>query len=645
MTTDNQQSPVYVVQFGEKSSIEDTEWVLKKLTQSKEDGGAGLTVTSSPPSSGKDLTVFVSLSDDRIQSVGRQLKLKSHFDVSDSNEEEEIVYSSSDILLMIRHEINSVRASHKGKLPSAKVNLWQGQSIVEKLLHKGWIEKLYPLHEQEDLKRLSDDWYGLSSFNSLIHGQPLDKVRDYFGEGVAFYFGFLDTFTWSLIFPSVIGMIHGYYTKASEPPYSSMFTTHLFFCLLYLIWAFGFMERWKRRSNELSHQWGTHDVNTGTQKLPRANYKGHLLVDPVTAQLQPHYPRWKTLGKLYLVSLPIVIVGLLVAFYVMMLSVWYEADLTAWTSTWDPDDFFWTSCVAPVLVLLPSISYSIGVYFANLYYRQWTTRLTEWENHRTESQFERNRVTKLVLFEFVNNFMSLFYIAFYLQDIAMLRSQVVIMLFVNQSISQLQESLIPYLSQKRACKNLKDEKKAVNESLLSMVQNLKLPILEADDYRVVQADMEAMLEPYEGMHEDYLELYIQFGYILLFMVTYPMAAFWAWVNNVIELRVDAFKLVRTQRRPAVSRVGHIGAWQPAFNMMVSMAVVTNCALLYVMSEKEATAISASIAEDAVVDDTGVMSSWSRAMICVSMDHVLLGLQSLLGILVPSVPTSIRNRRR
>ena len=65
----------------------------------------------------------------------------------------------------------------------------------------------------------------------------------------------------------------------------------------------------------------------------------------------------------------------------------------------------------------------------------------------------------------------------------------------------------------------------------------------------------------QGMHEDYLELYIQFGYILLFMVTYPMAAFWAWVNNVIELRVDAFKLVRTQRRPAVSRVGHIGAWQ------------------------------------------------------------------------------------
>ena len=43
------------------------------------------------------------------------------------------------------------------------------------------------------------------------------------------------------------------------------------------------------------------------------------------------------------------------------------------------------------------------------------------ENHRTESQFERNRVTKLLIFEFVNNFMSLFYIAFYLQDIPLLQ--------------------------------------------------------------------------------------------------------------------------------------------------------------------------------------------------------------------------------
>ena len=59
---------------------------------------------------------------------------------------------------------------------------------------------------------------------------------------------------------------------------------------------------------------------------------------------------------------------------------------------------------------------------------------------------------------------------------------------------------------------MKDEKKAVNESLLSMVQNLKLPILEADDYRVVQADMEAMLEPYEVITFSIIIQSISFDY-------------------------------------------------------------------------------------------------------------------------------------
>ncbi len=50
--------------------------------------------------------------------------------------------------------------------------------------------------------------------------------------------------------------------------------------------------------------------------------------------------------------------------------------------------------------------------------------------------FYRYVVLKLVLFEFVNTFLSLFYIAFYLQDIAMLKSQVFTMLIVIQIVNQ-----------------------------------------------------------------------------------------------------------------------------------------------------------------------------------------------------------------
>lgn len=65
------------------------------------------------------------------------------------------------------------------------------------------------------------------------------------------------------------------------------------------------------------------------------------------------------------------------------------------------------------------------------------------ENHRTQSQYERHRVTKLVLFEFVNNFLSLFYIAFIIKDMDMLRSQLQTMLIISQTINNLQETVLP----------------------------------------------------------------------------------------------------------------------------------------------------------------------------------------------------------
>lgn len=65
------------------------------------------------------------------------------------------------------------------------------------------------------------------------------------------------------------------------------------------------------------------------------------------------------------------------------------------------------------------------------------------ENHRTQSQYDRHRVTKLVLFEFVNNFVALFYIAFIIRDMDMLRSQLQTMLIISQLINHVQEALLP----------------------------------------------------------------------------------------------------------------------------------------------------------------------------------------------------------
>lgn len=56
-------------------------------------------------------------------------------------------------------------------------------------------------------------------------------------------------------------------------------------------------------------------------------------------------------------------------------------------------------------------------------------------------------------------------------------------------------------------------------------------------------------------------MFVQFGYVVLFSSAFPLAALCALVNNLIEIRSDAFKLCTGLQRPFGQRVESIGQWQ------------------------------------------------------------------------------------
>lgn len=86
-------------------------------------------------------------------------------------------FSSAEILAMTRFEINNLRANIQQFLPVSKIRLFEGQSVVEKLMHKRLIEELYPLHEPDQLKRLAHDWYGGPVNFLSAHRQPLGNPQ------------------------------------------------------------------------------------------------------------------------------------------------------------------------------------------------------------------------------------------------------------------------------------------------------------------------------------------------------------------------------------------------------------------------------------------------------------------------------------
>uniref|UniRef100_S4RHX3 Anoctamin n=1 Tax=Petromyzon marinus TaxID=7757 RepID=S4RHX3_PETMA len=72
---------------------------------------------------------------------------------------------------------------------------------------------------------------------------------------------------------------------------------------------------------------------------------------------------------------------------------------------------------------------------------------------------------------------------------------------------------------------------------------------------------------------------IQFGFVTLFVASFPLAPLLALLNNIIEVRVDAWKLVTKMRRPVVSRARGIGAWADILSIVATLSVITNSCIL------------------------------------------------------------------
>ena len=73
---------------------------------------------------------------------------------------------------------------------------------------------------------------------------------------------------------------------------------------------------------------------------------------------------------------------------------------------------------------------------------------------------------------------------------------------------------------------------------------------------------------------------LQFGFITIFVAAFPLAPLFALLNNWIEIRLDARKLICETRRPVADRAQNIGVWHEILDAIVQIAVITNVSNCY-----------------------------------------------------------------
>uniref|UniRef100_A0A8C8AM24 Anoctamin n=1 Tax=Otus sunia TaxID=257818 RepID=A0A8C8AM24_9STRI len=607
---------------------------------------------------------------------------------------------------IIRYWLENLRAKQGESLHN--IHFLEGQPIIPELAARGVIQQVFPLHEQRILKRLMKSWV-----QAVCEAQPLDEICDYFGVKIAMYFAWLGFYTSAMVYPAVFGSILYTFTESDQ---TSQDICCVVFAIFNVIWATLFLEEWKRRGAEFAYKWGTLDTPAESIEEPRPQFRGIKRISPVTSAEEFYYPPWKRLLFQCLVSLPVCLACLSFVFLLML-------------GCFQLQEFVLSIQELPRIIrFLPKIFLAVIVTTCDEVYKKIAYWLNDMENYRLQSAYEKHLIIKIVLFQFVNSYLSLFYIGFYLKDMERLKEMLATLLITRQFLQNVREVSQPHLYRRlrRGDLNLRSlrqlahavlclltprrhppappegsrgEKKCLNggcgvpeeeeeeeeqresdseeESALDCGLKLKkVSFIEKaerrggepggpedesfleegsptmvekgmdpasvfelcedeeeaegapgspvkavepavvpragrrrraaesreeeedeeegrrrnraswidppeEDYstQLTQAEVESCMKKYEDTFQDYQEMFIQFGYVVLFSSAFPLAAMCALVNNIIEIRSDAFKLCTGLQRPFGQRVESIGQWQKVMEAMGVLAIVVNCYLI------------------------------------------------------------------
>ena len=178
------------------------------------------------------------------------------------------------------------------------------------------------------------------------------------------------------------------------------------------MWPTLFLELWKRRQAVLAHQWHVANFEEEEEQI-RPEFAATaptLKKNPVTGMMEPHIPK-RTLYQRYGA------IGSIIAFMIFLVIaavvgvVVYRGAVFAVLSANKEglirkNSRIITTCTAALINLL-------CINILKFLYIKLAVWLTNWENPRTKTDYEDSFTYKMYLFQFVNTYASIFYIAFF----------------------------------------------------------------------------------------------------------------------------------------------------------------------------------------------------------------------------------------
>ncbi|XP_057692971.1 anoctamin-5 isoform X1 [Corythoichthys intestinalis] len=492
---------------------------------------------------------------------------------------------------------------------------------------------------ERDRYNLYQNW---AKFSCFFKEQPLNLIRKYYGERIGLYFAWLGFYTEMLFFAAIVGLLCFYYGLSSykdnewskeicsekiggnivmcplcdkkctfwklSTTCNSSWQAHLFdnagtllFAIFMGIWVTLFLELWKRRQARLAYEWDLVDFEEEEQQLQiRPEYEIRCTsrkLNPITQEMEPNLPITTVRCARICFSGATVLLWICLTISCIIGVIAYRlAVYAAFASFMKENEQFnkMGSSITPQLAtaVTGSCINFVIIMILNLMYERVAIWITNLEIPKTHVEYENKLTVKMFLFQFVNYYSSIFYVAFFkgkfigypggysymfgqttrLRNeecdpggcLIELTTQLVIVMTGKQVWGNIQESLVPVLMNWWRGRRARSHP----DSLYSR--------WEQDNNLLMFGQLQ--------LFDEYLEMVIQFGFVSLFVASFPLAPLLALFNNIIEVRVDAWKLTTQFRRPVAAKAHSIGAWGEILSGIAILSVVTNAFIVAFTSD-------------------------------------------------------------
>lgn len=523
-----------------------------------------------------------------------------------ANEEgdESSIFTQRDKIFLIHRAITSKDKDCAGiQISQLLSSISNPDSKSEALLNH-----YFPLHEEHKLKAIT------SNFTKwiLMDTDHTHKVRDYFGEKVAFYYVWMSFYWKWLAIPGVLGVLLQIIDVMFRTPDNM---TALPFCLFLAVWSLFLPHFWRRHQAKLSIAWGTFDMVPDLEPC-RPEHHGEPRINPVTAQVEPYYPWQKRMWTYMQNGVIVLCTGALLVFLIMVMLICrhkFKDDVTlpliGGIGAWQ---------------LIMAIFVEVG----NAALTWMAKVLTNRENHRTRADHDTQLLAKVFAFKFVNSYFVLYYVAFFkghtdffgeplhcLRNDCFYDLQAALAIFMI--VRLISQSFVRFLGPriKAFYKNMYDKGGVRLHNIFNQRTRLELADMSA-------AEKESRREPYDPF-QDFDELLITHGYATLFSVTAPWCCSAALLWIFLLTKLDVKGLTEFTQRPLPIRTRTNEPWDTAFDIYGILATITNITSIIFASKEFA-----------------VWTFTEKLMLFIVLLHMVLFAKLVITSIFPDIPRSV-----